>query len=89
MDTRELDADEKIKKLRLKLKEKDSRIKHLRDQIDFYQGVRRKDYIRFTHLYDSHERLKNKFEANFKFHEYIKDVLDETATLMEEADADN
>jgi predicted RNase H-like nuclease (RuvC/YqgF family) len=89
MKTRELEVDERIKKLRLQLKEKNSRIKHLREQIDFYQGVRRTDYVRFTHLFDAHERIKRKFEANFKFHEYIKDVLDETADLMESANADH
>ena len=89
MDTLELDAEETIKKLRLQLKEKNAKINHLKEQIDFYQGVRRKDYIRFTHLYDAHEKLKRKFEVNFKFHEYIKDVLDETANLMESVDADN
>jgi hypothetical protein len=89
MKMRELEADERIKKLKLQLKEKNSRIGHLKEQIDFYQGARRRDYVRFTHLYDAHERLKRKFEANFKFHEYIKDVLDETADLMESVDADN
>jgi hypothetical protein len=89
MKTRELEVDERIKKLQLQLKEKNSRIRHLKEQLDFFQNARRRDYGRFTHLYDAHERLKRKFEANFKFHEYIKDVLDETADLMESVDADN
>jgi hypothetical protein len=34
-------------------------------------------------LYIAYEKLGNKFESNFKFHGYIKDVLDQTADLME------
>ena len=32
-------------------------------------------------------KLHEKFEANFKFHEYIKSTLDRTADLMEDYDA--
>lgn len=34
-----------------------------------------------------HEKLKEKFEINFGFHKYIKDVLGQTANLMENYDA--
>ncbi len=34
-------------------------------------------------LYIAYEKLGNKFERNLKFHGYIKNVLDQTADLME------
>jgi len=42
---------------------------------------------KYGRLETVHKKLQEKFEANFKFHEYIKDVLDQTADLMENRNA--
>lgn len=41
----------------------------------------------YNSLSQKHTKLYQKFEANFKFHEYIKSTLDRTADLMEDYDA--
>ena len=42
---------------------------------------------KYVRLETVHKKLQEKFEVNFKFHGYIKDVLDRTADLMENYDA--
>ena len=41
----------------------------------------------YNSLSQKYVKLNRKFEANFKFHEYIKSTLDRTADLMEDYDA--
>ena len=75
----------KIMKLKLMIEKKDDRIKHLNSEkgiIAYQVQMWQEQYER---LEAEHQRLKNKFEANFAFHHYIKDVLDQTADLMKEA----
>jgi hypothetical protein len=76
-----------IMKLKLLVKKKDARINHLNDEksIIAYDACHWRN--KYFSLREAHERLTRKFEANFKFHEYIKDVLDHTADLMENYDA--
>jgi len=76
-----------IMKLKLLVKKKNAQISHLNDEKSIVAHDARFWKNNYVDLYKSHERLNRKFEANFKFHEYIKDVLDETADLMENYDA--
>ena len=76
-----------IMKLKLLVKKKNAQIDHLNDEKSIIAYDARHWRTNYDALYDKHQRLKNKFEANFKFHEYIKDVLDHTADLMENYDA--
>jgi predicted nucleic acid-binding Zn-ribbon protein len=74
-------------KLKLLLKKKINRINHLNDEKTIIAHGAMLWRTNYEALYEEHDRLKRKFEANFKFHEYIKDVLDQTADLMENYDA--
>jgi len=76
-----------LMKLKLLLKKKNARINHLMDEKAIIAHDARFWKYNYGDLLKEHERLKNKFEANFKFHEYIKDVLDQSADLMENYDA--
>lgn len=76
-----------IMKLRLSLKKKIDQIGHLNDEKAIIAYDARQWRANCEALHEEHERLKRKFEANFKFHAYIKDVLDQTADLMENYDA--
>jgi cell division septum initiation protein DivIVA len=42
---------------------------------------------KYARLEATHKKLQEKFEANFGFHQYLKDVLSQTANLMENHDA--
>jgi chromosome segregation ATPase len=42
---------------------------------------------KYAKLEATHKKLQEKFEANFGFHQYLKDVLSQTANLMENHDA--
>jgi hypothetical protein len=42
---------------------------------------------KYARLEAVHKKLQEKFEANFGFHQYLKDVLSQTANLMENHDA--
>jgi FtsZ-binding cell division protein ZapB len=58
-----------------------------RQRIDWYSDkVHVQDSLYYS-LSQKYVKLDRKFEANFKFHEYIRDVLDRTADLMENYDA--
>ena len=81
------DKDLEIEALKLLLFKKRRDIKNLQDTVAnrnaayaYEIGERRK----ITNMYN---KLADRFNANFKFHEYIKDVLDQTADLMENYDA--
>lgn len=81
------EKDLEIEALKLLLQKKQSAFKnsvattaHYSAALAYEKGKRRK-------LQKEYDRLNDRFEANFKFHEYIKDVLDRTADLMENYDA--
>jgi hypothetical protein len=76
-----------IMKLKLLVKKKNAHIDHLNDEKSIIAYDARHWRNNYDALHEAHERLTRKFEANFKFHEYIKDVLDQTANLMENYDA--
>lgn len=85
-----MDADEyeiELKKLKLQLKKARDRVEHLNDEITIHKSMVRAYKNKHSALIVSYDRLVDRFEANFKFHEYIKDVLDQTADLMENHDA--
>jgi len=42
---------------------------------------------KYARLEATHKKLQEKFEANFGFHQYLRDVLSQTANLMENHDA--
>jgi predicted nucleic acid-binding Zn-ribbon protein len=42
---------------------------------------------KYARLEATHKKLQEKFEVNFGFHEYLRDVLSQTANLMESHDA--
>lgn len=83
----EEDRDTLIEALTLLLRKRNAKIKVLKDTVDTYTIKNRSEYDRYRVLKDQYYRLNNKFEANFKFHSYIKDVLDQTADLMENYNA--
>lgn len=76
-----------IMKFKLLVKKKNAQIDHLNDEKSIIAYDARYWRNNYDALHEAHERLTRKFEANFKFHEYIKDVLDHTADLMENYDA--
>jgi hypothetical protein len=76
-----------IMKLKLLVKKKNAQIDHLNDEKSIIAYDARHWRNNYDVLHEAHARLSRKFEANFKFHEYIKDVLDQTADLMENYDA--
>lgn len=43
---------------------------------------------KYERLETVHKKLQEKFEANFEFHGYVKDVLDQTADLMANSEVD-
>jgi len=59
----------------------------VKERSDWYRDKLRVQYDLYGSLSQKYVKLDRKFEANFKFHEYIKDVLDQTADLMENYDA--
>jgi hypothetical protein len=69
------------------LKKKNSAIDHLNDEKAIIAYDAKRWRVNYDALHEEHDRLKRRFEANFKFHEYIRDVLDQTANLMENYDA--
>jgi hypothetical protein len=59
----------------------------VKEHSDWYRDKLRVQYSLYNSLSQKYVKLDRKFEANFKFHEYIRDVLDQTADLMENYDA--
>jgi uncharacterized protein (DUF3084 family) len=59
----------------------------VKEHSDWYRDKLRVQYDLYGSLSHKYVKLDRKFEANFKFHEYIRDVLDQTADLMENYDA--
>lgn len=85
-----MDADEydiELQKLKLQLRKTRDRVDYLNDEISIHKSVIHAYKNKHSGLLISYDRLVNRFEANFKFHSYIKDVLDQTADLMENYNA--
>lgn len=59
----------------------------VKERSDWYRDKLHVQYDLYHSLSQKYVKLDRKFEANFKFHEYIKDALDRTADLMENYDA--
>jgi hypothetical protein len=79
--------DLEIAHLDLLLKKKQAAFKISMETAAYYKAAlayETQERLKLEHKYD---KLNDRFEANFKFHEYIKDVLDQTADLMENYDA--
>lgn len=80
MDVREF----QIAELKSQIKKKNLRMKHLEEEKRLAKEKMNLFEKLHDDLYEKHARLERQFEANFKFHKYIKDVLDQTANLMKE-----
>lgn len=80
MDTREFE----ILELKSQIKKKNIRMKLLEEQAKLAEQKMLLFTAAYNDLHVEHDRLGRRFEANFKFHEYIKDVLDQTADLMKD-----
>jgi len=81
------DKDLEISRLELLLKKKQNANKSLVATAAHYSAALAYEKHNNLNLVLQYNRLVNRFNANFKFHEYIKDVLDKTADLMENYDA--
>ena len=78
-----INAVSKLEKRNAELREELAKV---RQRIDWYGDKLRVQYDLYDSLSQKYVKLDRKFEANFKFHEYIRDVLDQTADLMENYD---
>ena len=78
--------EDEIADLRLQLKKKNIKIKLMYAELSHCREYLLREQIKYAKLNNDYDQLKNRFEANFQFHGYIKDVLDETADLMESVD---
>ena len=84
---KKLKSGEEYQNLAAKLQRNLKERQNLYDYIDdLYKEIELKDTL-YYRSEDAYKRLHDKFEANFKFHEYIKDTLDQTAGLMENYNA--
>ena len=84
---KKLKSGEEHQNLAVKLEKSREDCQRWRDYVDeLYGTIELKDTL-YYRSEDAYKRLHDKFEANFKFHEYIKDVLVQTADLMEKHDA--
>ena len=81
------EKDLEIARLNLLLKKKHNSIKNYIETAAYYNAALSYERERLLKLEREYDKLNDRFEANFKFHEYIKDVLDQTADLMENYDA--
>ena len=81
------DKDIEIAELQLLLAKKRREIKNLEEKVAHFSAARAYEVGRCKKLMTVYNKLADRFNANFKFHEYIKDVLDQTAILMENYDA--
>lgn len=57
-------------------------IRDLHTRIDFLKAEVLAGKEKYARLEATHKKLQEKFEANFKFHEYLKGALGQTADLM-------
>jgi len=81
------EKDLEIAKLNLLLKKSRNSVKNYIETAAYYNAALEYERKRLIKLEREYDKLNERFEANFKFHEYIKDVLDQTADLMENYDA--
>lgn len=81
------EKDLEIAELNLLLNKKQDAFKRAMETAAHYKAVLAYEKQQRLKLEREHDKLNDKFEANFKFHQYIKDVLDRTADLMENYDA--
>ena len=81
------DKDLEIEALKLLLAKRRRDIKNLEEKMAHFSAARAYEMGRCRKLTTMYNKLADRFNANFKFHEYIKDVLDQTADLMENYDA--
>jgi hypothetical protein len=81
------DKDLEIEALKLLLAKRRRDIKNLEEKAAHFSAARAYEMGRCRKLTTMYNKLADRFNANFKFHEYIKDVLDQTADLMENYDA--
>jgi hypothetical protein len=81
------DKDLEIEALKLLLAKRRRDIKNLEEKVAHFSAARAYEMGRCRKLTTMYNKLADRFNANFKFHEYIKDVLDQTADLMENYDA--
>jgi len=80
-------SGEEYQNLAAKLEKSREDCQRWRDRVDeLYENMELKDTL-YYRSEDAYKRLHDKFEANFKFHEYIKDALVQTADLMENHNA--
>lgn len=75
--------DNKIRRLERLLENRDIFLENLGRDKDKNHDLALIYKSKYESLCIEYEKLGNKFESNFKFHGYIKDVLDQTADLME------
>ena len=76
-----------VSKLEKRNSELRAELAKVKERSDWYRDKLHVQYDLYGSLSQKYVKLDRKFEANFKFHEYIKDVLDQTADLMENYDA--
>jgi chromosome segregation ATPase len=72
--------DKRNAELRIELANSQARADKLWERLRIQEAL-------YNSLSQKYVKLDRKFEANFKFHEYIRDTLDRTADLMENYDA--
>jgi len=64
--------------------------KIIRRHLDHINSLRHEILIgkeKYARLETAHKKLQEKFEVNFGFHEYLRDVLSQTADSMENYNA--
>jgi sugar-specific transcriptional regulator TrmB len=64
--------------------------KIIRRHLDRINSLRHEIIVgkeKYARLEATHKKLQEKFEANFGFHQYLRDALSQTANLMENHDA--
>jgi hypothetical protein len=81
------DKDLEISRLKLLLAKKQNVNKNHVATIAHYSAALAYEKHNNLNLVLKYNKLTDRFNANFKFHGYIKDVLDQTANLMENYDA--
>lgn len=81
------EKDLEISRLKLLLEKKQNANKSHVATIAHYSAALAYEKHNNLNLVLKYNKLADRFNANFKFHEYIFDVLDQTANLMENYDA--
>jgi len=101
LEVKRLRKELKKKTERIKKLKNGEEIREAYDEIDKKRKIIRGLHVRinalkaeilagkekYARLEAAHKKLQEKFEANFGFHKYLKDTLNQTANLMENYDA--